>query len=1304
MISQTNLLRAWLLGLGCGALWALSPSLVSAQNYDQKDFERKGKREGSFQKLKLQRKQKDKLLIKLKRKKTQRELEEERRRAEEAKKQVQRPDKVKGLTAGVFADKAKAEIRQQKINTYKTLIPNEEEPARNAQLRYQLAEEYWEESKYLRFLAMDEHNKKMEEWDQDCRKRNNQNCPPAPKAELSKANVYRTNAVNVYKKLLQLYPKYERADEVVYNLGFNLMDMEQKQEALTMFSRLLKDYPKSRYVPDAYTALADHYFNNNKNKVQLALENYQSALRVTAERVKDPNLSLDDKANLRGINLRSMYMIGWCQFNVGEYEKALQQFKQVIKLSIRYAKTKESKVILRDEALRDLVLVFARLDVSDDAYNYFKSIMGPVYAYKATRRLAGRYYNQGNYPLSIKTYKLLMTMNPQGEPDNFGPDAPIFQNEVLRSIAKIAKPKEIFKEVENLMAYFDDKNPWHKRWNGDKKVWQEANESAEQTLLEYSTRYHQDAQKEKENLKRQELYFDFAIQLYGKYLEYYPSSESAYELRFYLAELLYRKAQKLTPKARKNNPPEEARKIYARAAYQYDQTVRRSTQLQGQFKKQASFSEILCYEALAGRTGSVELKGAGKKLQGLSKDKDGKVTWTRLTIKEWDLRLLKAYERYLTILDSKKESDKEERLQSFFKTGAIYYSYKHYRKSMNIFSMMAKEFPLHELSRRAAFMILYSYEDLQDWPQLEQNARIFIEDPQLTKNPKFKEEMYQMVIRSAWQRIFVEQKTVGELKTAEQLVKYEDEFGKTGPWVTKKKLVMSPRAPNALAVAGTYFNKSKRILDAIKYRELMVSRYPDTSFVDQIKFELGGHYEQIANYDKSASWYEKYVYGDKDVMKILDNAEEDADKGKKGKKKKKLVKKKVAKKRGKRGKKAPTKESSEDTEKKKIAQQNRAIYNAALYRRGLQQSERAIILYKDFIRRFPDDKEVSKLYLAIATVHEDNKAWKAAIEAFEVYLGKYQDAKVTTFLTTAVRRFERDLDAKGAPAVLKGLNTLKKELVENDLLLYAHAHIAAANQKLGNNAETEKRYMMVVALGDQMVRHKVKGIMGQGPALESLAQARFFLAERRRRAYVAIQFTGNSRKDKAVLKNIIKTGGALKGDYSAVAGYGVAKWTLAAVFRMNEITHIFVEKIFAAPVPKDLSPDLQQMYKSEIENVAVRYEDAAIEGYSAVLKRAAELGLYNEWTRQVELRRNQITRKLNQVNPYTVLSKRKTRFWLIEPSMSKLDLSKKATPDMLKKPAEPAKDVKDAKDATPKTAKAVDAKQPKKDGDAVLGM
>ncbi|MCB9638318.1 MAG: tetratricopeptide repeat protein [Myxococcales bacterium] len=1277
MISPSMFSRTWLLGLGCVTLVGMHSGLASAQNYDQKDFERKGKRQGSFKKLKLKRKDKDKIVIKLKRKKTQRELEEEKRRAEAAKK-VQRPKKIQGVTAAKFADKAKADIRKQKINTFKALIPNVEDPQRKAQLMYQLAEEYWEESKYKRFLSMEAHNKKMEVWDEDCRKRNNQKCPPAPKPDLTEADVYRTNAVNVYRRLLKQFPRYERADEVLYNLGFNLMDMKKTEEALSRFRQLLKDYKNSRYVPDAYTALADYYFNNTRNKVQLAMENYRSAMRVTTERVKDPNLSLEDKANLRGIHLRSIYMHGWCEFNVGEYEKALQKFKKVIKLSIQYAKTKESRVILRDEALRDLVLVFARLDVAEDAYNYFKSIMGPVYAYKATRRLAGRYYNQGNYPLSIKTYRLLMGMNPEGNPDQFGPDAPIFQNEVLRSIAKIAKPKKIYKEVENLMAYFDDKNPWHKRWNGNKKVWQEANEAAEQTLLEYSTRYHQDAQKEKENIKRKELYFDFAIQLYSKYLEYYPSSESAYELRFYLAELLYRKAQKLTPKARKNNPPEAARKEYARAAYQYDQTVRRSTKLQGQFKKQAAFSEILCYEALAGRTGSVELKGAGKKLQGLTKNKDGTITWNRLTIKEWDKRLLKAYERYLTILNPKKKDDKEERLQSFFKTGAIYYSYKHYRKSMDIFSMMAKEFPTHELSRRAAFMILYSYEDLKDWPKLEQNARIFIEDPQLTKNPKFKGEMYQMVIRSAWQRIFVEQKELGELKTAWRLVKYEDEFGKTGPWVTKKKFKMSPRAPNALAVAGTYFNKSKRILNAIKYRELMVSRYPETNFVNQIKFELGGHYEQIADYKKSATWYEKYVYGDKDVMKILDTPEE-ADAGKKKKKRKKRKKA-----RRRRGKKATKSDEGADKAKadKTKKQQNRAIYSAALYRRGLQESERAIILYKDFIRRFPDDKEVAKLYLAIATIHEDNKAWKRAIEAFEVYLEKYQDKRVSTFLSSAVKQFERDLDAKGAPFVLKKFKTLKKELVENDLLIYAHAHIAAANEKLGNKGETEKRYMMVVALGDQMVRHKIKGIMGQGPALESLAQARFFLSERRRRSYVNLNFTGNSRKDKKLLKQLFKTGKEVGGDYSAVASYGVPKWTLAAVFRTTELTHIFVEKIFAAPTPKDLPANLQPMYKAELENFALRYEDATIDGYNKVLKKAAELGLYNEWTRLIEKRRNQITRKKNQINPYTVLSKRQTRFWLIEPSMSKLDLNKKSNNEALKK----LKPTKTAKAAPAPTA------------------
>ncbi|HAA56245.1 MAG TPA: hypothetical protein DCE42_15890, partial [Myxococcales bacterium] len=729
----------------CLSLFSV-PTAFSQDKSLSFDGKKKRKRSGKVQRLKYKFKKKKKVIFKFKkRKKTKREL------AEEAARKKKSTKKALGSSVGQSLQKAmdqeQAKLRMQKIKLYKRVIPTlpDDEPTsrrRKATMYYQLAEEYWEQSKFLRFLSLEKHNKAMEQWDKKCRKIGDPSkCPKAPKPDLLKSNAYRSQAITIYRKLLKKFPKYSRADEVMFYLGLNLMETKRHKEGLSRFKTLIKQFSKrgSRFIPDAYTALGEYYFN--KNKVQDAMYNYGYSLKTARGFYRKKTTPDDLRVSMRGVHLRAMYMLAWCDFNVGNYEKALKRFKRVVQLSIRYKKTKESRVLLKNDSLRDLILVFSKMDATKVAYDYFKGVMGAQYAYRAGKKLARKYYGQSNYVRSIKMYRFMMGINEKGFKSTLGPDTPVFQNEIVRSAARIWKPKKIYTEVLKLMSYFEPDNPWFKKWEPVKKVYKVAEESAEQTLLEYSTKYHQLAQKEKQNKRKKEQYYDFAIKLYDQYLRYFPRTESAYELRFYLGELLYRKAKLTSPNVKRLS--KKARDYYKRASRHYYLT----TLKKGQFKKQASFSEILCYEALAGRTGSAELKGAGKKLRGLRKTKDGKVTWDKKKIKKgsWDARLLKAYQRYLTVV-----KDKDERLQAFFKTGTIYYSYKHYLKSMDIFSKMAKEFPNHELSRRAAFMILYSYEDLGQWAKLQDSARLFIKDPKLTAKSKFKKEMYYMIIRSGY--------------------------------------------------------------------------------------------------------------------------------------------------------------------------------------------------------------------------------------------------------------------------------------------------------------------------------------------------------------------------------------------------------------------------------------------------------------------------------------------------------------------------------------------------------------------------
>ncbi len=785
------------------------------------------------------------------------------------------------------------------------------------------------------------------------------------------------------------------------------------------------------------------------------------------------------------------------------------------------------------------------------------------------------------------------------------------------------------------------------------------------------------AQREKK-LKKKEQFYDFASKLYEQYLRYFPGTESAYELRFFWAELLYRKGSKI--KGKRRTTPEAAKSYYARAARQYNLVARKP---RGQYRKQAAFSEILCLENLANRTGSATLRGAGQKLVVKKDPKTGKVTWTRKEIKKgsWDARLLVAYERYLKVV----KNDKEERLQTYFKTGTIYYSYKHYLKSMKIFADMAREFPNHELSRQAAFMILYSYEDLNQWEELEKSARLFIKDKTLTKNERFKNEMYEMLIRSSFLRVGVaiKEKNMPPLEAAQLYAGYELEFGKEGKWHTKRGFKMSPASDRSLGLAGINYNKAKRILKAIAARERLVKVYTKSPYRNQIKYELGNHYEQIANYNTAATWYERYVFGKKDYMKILsgDGDDDDEDEAKKKKKKarRKRSRRRSRRSRRNRAKKLKTKKFKIDP-KKKAKQMGDALYKAAAYRRGLAQFEKAIALYRHYIKKYDGkDKDVPNLFLAIASIREERKQWDKALATYNEYLEKYQNDNVTKYLKKALRLQKKNLDEFGIftrhekpnPKAKKGRNkdktigfrrqlgTLKKEDVTDGKILFVHAQIAAIYGKQKKFKEMEDRYMMVDSLGYQMYEQRVPAMSGPSRARASYARAKFFLAERRRRDFVKLKFVGHSRKDRKILKKIIKGGKLLARDYTTVASLQYPDWVLAAVFRIGEIYHQFAKKIYSAPMPKNLPQRLWGQYKMAIEGFAARFEEVAIDAYDGVLKKSASMGLYNEWVRLCEDKRNEINRKQGNVNPHTIFSKRLQKYWLVEPVPTNLKLNVK---------------------------------------------
>jgi tetratricopeptide (TPR) repeat protein len=73
--------------------------------------------------------------------------------------------------------------------------------------------------------------------------------------------VHRSETMRLYEAVLREFPTYERKDEVLFNLAYNLYEVGRREPAVQRYEELLRDYPSSRFVPDTLIQLGNHAFD-----------------------------------------------------------------------------------------------------------------------------------------------------------------------------------------------------------------------------------------------------------------------------------------------------------------------------------------------------------------------------------------------------------------------------------------------------------------------------------------------------------------------------------------------------------------------------------------------------------------------------------------------------------------------------------------------------------------------------------------------------------------------------------------------------------------------------------------------------------------------------------------------------------------------------------------------------------------------------------------------------------------------------------------------------------------------------------
>ncbi len=713
---------------------------------------------------------------------------------------VDKPDEEKPtLGYDTFRFTVELQLKDKRADLMKTLAQManlNQDPKEKPDILYRLAELSWEESRYWFFEANRQDDRMAR-----CRESKDDVCVAAAerdqKTYREASRRFQGQAISRYKELIQGFPDYQRVDEVLFYLGHNLWEAGEDEEALGAYKTLITRFPQSSFVPDAYLAFGEWYFNNSdgkRDRLEKALEAYAKAASFTESRVYG----------------FAIYKQGWCLYNLGDFAGAADKFKTTVfygQLANNVAGDNKSALVR--EARKDYVLAFSRYADPSQAKPSFQQVGGAENWWSMLKSLAGLYYDDGKDKEAVLIYRLMIRERP------LSPEAPFFQARIVDAVMRVGNKRITVEQARLLVKIFQDvEKSGVIRTDEDRATLAAAQKLSERTLSNLAVVWHNEGKK-----SRDEQTYAFASEVYGDYFALFPDSEKAYSLRFYHAELLFDQLHN-----------------YDFAADAYGKVVQididriEAGEPPGKWLVAALEGAIFANEEVVKKLGDEPLPA----------NADPHVP---LPIPPAKQALVQACENYLEYVPAG-----TKRVEIAYRSAQMLYRYNHFEGAVTRFSEIALYHPQHELAEYSANLVLDVFNLLEDYEKIDEWAKRFHAEPKLAKG-EFKLELERIIERNSFKLVALLEKEERYAEAGDRYIAFVTEWPR------------SELAGEALFNASVDYYKAGRIETAIETRARLVRDYPQSKMAPLAIFMNASVFEEIGDFDRAATGYEAYAAG-----------------------------------------------------------------------------------------------------------------------------------------------------------------------------------------------------------------------------------------------------------------------------------------------------------------------------------------------------------------------------------------------------------------------------------------------------------
>jgi tetratricopeptide (TPR) repeat protein len=385
--------------------------------------------------------------------------------------------------------------------------------------------------------------------------------------------------VSLFQRLITDFPDYRYLDGAYYLLGYCLVSTSKDREARNAFEDLIRLRPDSKYVPEAWVRIGEYYFDYGE--LEQAISSYAQALNF-------PENTFYDKA---------LYKLAWSYYRIDRFEEAIQSFKDLVLYADRKKReTGKTGSELREEAIQYLAISLAEEDWNNDGLPDEEFGMPRVnrflggeeeYQHEVLLRLGDILFDNTRYQKAISVYRTALNDYP------LHPENPKIHDKTIIALERLRRFDEAVEARRQIGLNYGPGTEWHdhQKKEGNQEAMAFAEKLSQDMLIDSATWYHEQAQKLREEaVSRQDVgmaqkaknRFSLAAEAYSKYLETYPHDKEAYKWQFYLAECLFYSQQY-----------EEAADAYV--------AVRELSVGNNKFREQAAFNAIKALEFIIAR-------------------------------------------------------------------------------------------------------------------------------------------------------------------------------------------------------------------------------------------------------------------------------------------------------------------------------------------------------------------------------------------------------------------------------------------------------------------------------------------------------------------------------------------------------------------------------------------------------------------------------------------------------------------------------------------------------------------------------